>query len=1199
MKRKIITYVLSCISLFGITALFMGMMASADGTSNILKKAALQGLYKCYEMGKIRADIGVLSNYNDYNILIQADGGEDFVPLPNNFQNTINDAAVSCKEVLSGYPDYGSTGNNAFKGLFALAGITPPTGASNASAKDAFLTGMGYQATKDSDGQCVAFYYKLNSSTTAGSYYNESEVYQYTYHLCAPIVNKDGTIGVDKLAVSKEGGSDIVEFEVGSRGKMKLDCELYSPTDGGCEQHTFTKNVTLWDDFTNDVLRDLATHNSTNTTVAGSYSVTYTLQNDIKREPYGVVNATYAFSDPELAARSAIKYLSGGAYHGKNGTAFSPQEEVLLYQTYIEQYYKSKIECGTISNDKLTILQGQGYINARLYVNGSPREDCWVLPTANRDKKVNGLSPARWFTERKTFNDLLDALNSSTANSLPSEDTSSIGNFTTAPDGSISFSGTSTAGTTSSNSAPATTCDIGALGWIICPVITTLDNMLGWFYNTIIQDFMAMPAALFEGDTGTYKAWRTFRDFANIIFVILIMLVIFSQVTSIGISNYGIKKILPRLIVVGVLVNLSYFICQIAVDLSNILGVGLQDLLSGLVAAPECVGECSSQNSGTGLLATVGTALGIGIGGLVVAMAMGFWGIVFALLAFLLSGLVALLMMFVSLSFRKVGIIVLIALAPIAIVCKLLPNTENIYKGWFKMLKTLLVLFPICGLLIGAGTMVGKIIATTNPGGDDMGSITKLVAALCVVLPYFGVFALTKKSLDGLGVLGGTLQNKLNGMQGKMSGAVNDKLRKNNAFLGYQNQQRDIAKTQAKGGVYAGRNPLHKLRNQLSKTGMVAGIRGEDYNRRLRAAGLNAALSDHAGRVKDYATFMEDLNTGSEVYAEMEKAHAAGDRAGVQAGLTELAKRGDFSKIDDFLARDHSGDDDLMQSTISSELIKNKQAAPHHWAYGVDMKKRSETGEAGRSFADFAADTTDDGLREAMAGLGDDALVNMDRDVLKRLNKNGFGNDASGNKIHAGDVFTSKQLRTAATNLTGEKLDALNGMIGQMQNSGAELMNGISAAQLGKTKSDVFKTITNGGDDAKIRSLLSQRGSTLQTAIDDLFKDQNAAMLSEMNPETRAIIEKYRTNTGQNGAAVNITHSAQSAPAPSPVPTPVTPAPTPAPTPPVPSGYTTAQQPNLATAGFVVPNSSAPPPKAPSGDGANGGGGGGNNPKPT
>ena len=55
----------------------------------------------------------------------------------------------------------------------------------------------------------------------------------------------------------------------------------------------------------------------------------------------------------------------------------------------------------------------------------------------------------------------------------------------------------------------------------------------------------------------------------------MILIVIFSYLTGIGINNYRIKQILPRLILTAILVNLSFIVCLLAVDASNILGSSL------------------------------------------------------------------------------------------------------------------------------------------------------------------------------------------------------------------------------------------------------------------------------------------------------------------------------------------------------------------------------------------------------------------------------------------------------------------------------------------------------------------------------------------------------------------------------------------------------------------------------------------------
>ena len=117
----------------------------------------------------------------------------------------------------------------------------------------------------------------------------------------------------------------------------------------------------------------------------------------------------------------------------------------------------------------------------------------------------------------------------------------------------------------------------GALGWILCPVLEFAASAASWAYESVVMPNLETNPQLFKIDdarNGTYQAWQIFRDFANAVFVIFLLFVILSQLTGIGIDNYGIKKSLPKLITAAILVNLSFFICQACVDLSNIVGHG-------------------------------------------------------------------------------------------------------------------------------------------------------------------------------------------------------------------------------------------------------------------------------------------------------------------------------------------------------------------------------------------------------------------------------------------------------------------------------------------------------------------------------------------------------------------------------------------------------------------------------------------------
>src|SRR5690606_36458353 len=115
------------------------------------------------------------------------------------------------------------------------------------------------------------------------------------------------------------------------------------------------------------------------------------------------------------------------------------------------------------------------------------------------------------------------------------------------------------------------------IGWIICPVTTWIASAMDALYD-ILVGFLTGGALSTDRDSAMYYMWGLVRNIANIVFIIGFLIIIYSQITSVGLSNYGIKRLLPRILIAAVLVNISYWIVALAVDLSNVIGVTLQDI---------------------------------------------------------------------------------------------------------------------------------------------------------------------------------------------------------------------------------------------------------------------------------------------------------------------------------------------------------------------------------------------------------------------------------------------------------------------------------------------------------------------------------------------------------------------------------------------------------------------------------------------
>lgn len=314
---------------------------------------------------------------------------------------------------------------------------------------------------------------------------------------------------------------------------------------------------------------------------------------------------------------------------------------------------------------------------------------------------------------------------------------------------------------------PKNSCGIdGGLGWLICPVMTFVANINDAAYGAISGFLDIKPAILSSGDnSGAKQGWDFFRNIANAIFAVIFLWIIFSQISNVGVSNYGIKKILPRLIIGALLVNLSFYLCQLAVDLSNILGHTLKDALES--GAGEIGTTSEAAGWGSAIAATI-----VGVGGVAAfaALAVG--------IPTLAAGFLAIMTVFIILVVRQAGIILLISMSPMAFAAWLLPNTEDLFKKWLKMFRGLLLVFPIISLLYGAGKLAGAVLAssaTVDPNNPD--ETLHLVALAATTMPLIATPFVLQNSLSSLGSIGAKIGKLSSAANGNLKNAVMNKSR--------------------------------------------------------------------------------------------------------------------------------------------------------------------------------------------------------------------------------------------------------------------------------------------------------------------------------------------------------------------------------------------------------------------------------------
>lgn len=325
----------------------------------------------------------------------------------------------------------------------------------------------------------------------------------------------------------------------------------------------------------------------------------------------------------------------------------------------------------------------------------------------------------------------------------------------------------------------------GSLSWIVCPSTGLIATITDELYAAIEDLLVVQPLPVSNGLTpegstpadkpvlGTtmdtspiYLVWQYARSLTNIVFIIFLIIMIYSQLTGSGIDNYGLKRILPRLIIAVIMVNLSYIICALAVDVSNIIGDGLRDFFTDIetkIIASSADTAPFQDISLDGVLATVLTGGSIGL------VAMGAVGgpgyIFFMLLTVLLGAVIAVASGLITIAARQALVSLLVMISPLAFVAYLLPNTEKWFGQWRQLFTRMLVFYPLFSFLFGASHLLGfaLLASATSPAGIILGIAVQ-------IFPLFFSWSLMKMSGTVLGNLNQGLRKLATPLQRSFNG---------------------------------------------------------------------------------------------------------------------------------------------------------------------------------------------------------------------------------------------------------------------------------------------------------------------------------------------------------------------------------------------------------------------------------------------
>ena len=484
------------------------------------------------------------------------------------------------------------------------------------------------------------------------------------------------------------------------------------------------------------------------------------------------------------------------------------------------------------------------------------------------------------------------------------------------------------------------------------------------------------------GDTSegsVYSYWSKIRDYANILFVIFFLFVIYSQITGYGLDNYGIKRMLPKLIVGVIAVNVSFYICGLLIDLSNVVGSSAFNFISTAAVGGMPAGDWNDSDQGWISSIAAGALL----------LTVGYFALATVISVLLFVVITAVTTIFL-LGVREAIIILCTVISPLAFAAMIMPNTEGLYKKWWNVFKASLMVFPMVGLVYGASNLAARILGASV---EDNDFILKSVITLLIFAPLPVVPKLVKSAVEIIGI-GGLVAGAEKWMN-KKRGAMTDKVGKwrenklTSQFGKHRREKAQLRNAQIRGGTYRGRGGFVNPRNWRSGANRRFNAMSGDFGQKRKLAGSAAALAEDNERMKAANAWIADNNMSSDRLAEIatgftrdkDGKKVAADLSGIssyqrRAAMQALAPHMTSKQASDLAEASASfGDASLQKEAANAIAESGAKKAP--WLGGKQLEAiRQGTYNEEEAMGDY--------IKNKASGSG---LANADADAVRRMVK--------------------------------------------------------------------------------------------------------------------------------------------------------------------------------------------------------------------
>jgi hypothetical protein len=249
-----------------------------------------------------------------------------------------------------------------------------------------------------------------------------------------------------------------------------------------------------------------------------------------------------------------------------------------------------------------------------------------------------------------------------------------------------------------------------SLGAIVGGLATFLSWVIGQI--SVVVTSILFAVATYNGfinEEVVIRGWQVVRDLSNMFFILILLIIAFA--TILRVENYSMKRLLPKLLIMAILINFSRTICGLAIDLAQVImltfvnafgsagpgnlynAFGLQNLWTWDTLKATL--DPTSVNANTGLAVTGSMVLG---------------------LILLIIATIVISIFSIILIFRIIMLWILVILSPIAFMAMSFPAGARYASQWSSEFTKYVIVGPVMAFFLWLALTIST--TTLNVGVD-------------------------------------------------------------------------------------------------------------------------------------------------------------------------------------------------------------------------------------------------------------------------------------------------------------------------------------------------------------------------------------------------------------------------------------------------------------------------------------------------